>query len=760
MNVKTQTRPVLRRFSRALQTLSQTLNLEPEPLPEEAASFAAPTLAYLEANLFELRPSLQEEGLGNEREPEGKAKSKIPKRRDVANRKSKIEAVTFIEAQNRAEEVRAALRWLKARLVRDQMSAAEVALIARDLTSYRPFIEETAAEFGLPLHLREGLNLAINPAIAALMSLLALPLKDGPTGNWAYRPFLDAWRSPYFENLAPALISRRSVDHLSAAARQGLVLQGLEQWRAALTQLVKQASGQDDAPSPLADEEFVQPGHLSPAEARALQSAFETFVIRLTPLPHATLREYVTYVEDLIGEDPELERRETGEPRRSEKEPNADRSLGIVRRARLVPATAARDIAALRAFKDVLRGLVLASSFFQQNANPEGNSAGTESITYEHFYEELQGAVQGATYYLPPPQPPEAALPVLSVLNARGLSFRAVALLGLSEGEFPRSEREDVLLREEDRVALQQAGLDNLEPHLRGDEITFFYQAVTRAREKLLLCRPYLADDGQQWEPSPYWQQVRRLVAGAPLSHIRPEDPLPLSEVASPQELAQTLAQSGLTGLELTEYWSAPASARLRRCGTVLQARLAAEAKGPFEGDLSLLAERFSATYGPEHVWSSSRLEAYGLCPHHFWLGQDLALESRQPPEEGFDVFILGSMYHEILEEVYRQAGTAADREQLLELLPPIAKAVFDRAPAGYGFRPTPLWDMQRRELEQILAQTLIALAEATAGSTPLAQEQVFGMRDQPPLVLQRDGDEFRVRGFIDRVDQDADGRL
>ncbi len=718
-------RPALRRFTRALQALSRALSLEPQPLPEAPSASIAPALAYLEANLFELY---------------GRASVPHPASSD---------SVSFIETQNRAEEVRAALRWLKARLVRDQMSAGEVALIARDLTPYRPFIEETATEFGLTLHLREGLSLAANPSIAALMSLLALPLKNNPNGNWAYRPLVDAWRSPYFENLAPGL-TPRSADHLNTVARQGLVLQGLEQWREAFDQQLRRASRRSQTAA-LDDEEGYRPDYLSKDDILTLRMAFETFVTRLTPPAQTTLPAYVALVENLIGPDPELERDVDGEE-------SADPSLGIVRRARLAPATAIRDIAALRSFKDVLRGLVLAGSFFQQST--PGDPAESEAINYEQFYDELQGAVQGATYYLPPPEPLEAALPVLSVLNARGLSFRAVALLGLSEGEFPRAEREDVLLREEDRFALQQAGLDDLEPRLRGDELTFFYQAVTRAREKLLLCRPYLADDGQKWEPSPYWQQAQRLVTNAPVSHIRPEDPLPLREVASPQELAGTLTQLGLTRLELAEHWSAHDTARLQHSGRVLQARLATEAQGPFEGDLSALAPQFSAVYGPEQVWSSSRLEAYGLCPHHFWLGQDLALEPRQPPTEGFDVFILGSMYHEILEEVYRQAGAEVDSERLLALLPTVAEAVFDKAPAVYGFRPTPLWAMQRRELEQILAQTLVALAEATADSTPLAQEQVFGMKEQPPLLVQRDGDEFRVRGFIDRVDQDADGRL
>jgi len=73
--------------------------------------------------------------------------------------------------------------------------------------------------------------------------------------------------------------------------------------------------------------------------------------------------------------------------------------------------------------------------------------------------------------------------------------------MGLSEGEFPRQEREDVFLRESDRTMLRERGLP-LKTRLHGDEATFLYQAVTRARQKLLLTRPYLAQDGQPWEPS------------------------------------------------------------------------------------------------------------------------------------------------------------------------------------------------------------------------------------------------------------------
>src|SRR5262249_2719371 len=150
-----------------------------------------------------------------------------------------------------------------------------------------------------------------------------------------------------------------------------------------------------------------------------------------------------------------------------------------------------------------------------------------------------------------------------------GLSFRAVALLGLAEGEFPQAEREMPLLREADRAALSERGA-RLEPHVRGDELTLFYEAVTRARENLLIGRPYLADDGQAWEPSTYWRQLHRLLGQPQPLRVRPEDRLAGGAVAS---AAEWIEQG---------YDPAAIAPGL----TVFRARQAPRAAGPFEGEL------------------------------------------------------------------------------------------------------------------------------------------------------------------------------
>lgn len=770
-------RPAWRRFHRALRHVQQTLEIEPQPLPIPSPKVVPmtrdPHLRLLEENLFEGHASQATDDA------------------QIGDVVSTEPTVQLTEAQNRSEEARAALRWIKARLVQDGMAPHQVAIIGRDIGPYRLFLEETAREFGIPIHVGEGLRLATNPAVAALLSLLMLPLESSQDdGFWARRPVLDVLRNPYLQDVAPNIVGR-DVLRLEWIATKAHVVRGLDQWQDALTDWVgyierkveeasDQENGAEAAEAQQERDDDVEEGstgaQIDPAEASALQSAFMEFSQRIMPSGLSSPREYAAFVESIIGDEPAQSQINVADELALNKETEP---LGIASRAALNVDTAARDLAALRVLKEILRSMILASdSFFgeAQENNDSGNEPEPQSDiqpSYEQFILDLTGSVQGAVYYPPSTEGASmtSAVPVLSVLNARGLAYRAVAIIGLAEGDFPRGEREDILLREEDRAQLRQAGLDNLDTRLHGDEISFFYQAVTRATAKLLLTRPYLADDGEAWEPSPYWQEVVRLLQ-PDIAHIRPEDPLRPDAVSSPNELMRLLSQQKWTTEDdsgIKHRWiaeaelanlSPPEIERVLRNAAILHARLAEQPRGIFEGDLARVAAHLTTRYSADHVWSSSRLEAYGLCPLHFWLGQDLMLEARQPPQEGFDVFILGNMYHEILEEIYEQVETPATPDALLAFLPEIAEEVFDAAPQKYGFRPSPLWAMQRNELEQIMARTLAALGEATADLVPMKQEQVFGLEGALPLTVERDGDAFRVRGFIDRIDQDADGKL
>jgi ATP-dependent helicase/nuclease subunit B len=732
------------RFHRAQEAITSNLSIEPEAM--DSASMLSPAIANVEATLFEpvLASSMSLRG-GSRREASRSRRSNLPISKDVSVEEeiassltepalSAVEAVAprndieFIEAQTRAVEVRSALRWIKARSVRDGMKLNEVAVLARDLEPYRPFLEEIAAEFGIPLRIMGGGPLIENPAVAALLNLLSLPVND-----WKRRAVLDSWRSPYFDFSELGIDSREaSAAALDEISRAGRVVQGLSQWRESFETWGEKISIADE------DGEAMH----SVAYDEHIRVKFESFVEFLTPPSYADVKEYVAFVESLIGDDPALAPPPAGDRGGAE--------VRMVACARGNPATAERDVAALRAFKDVLRGLVLAESALTTTLQPLSSAAGTlpkASNDYADFFRDLHGAVEAATYSFAPESGPMAA----SVLDARGLSFQAVALMGLSEGEFPKQEREDILLRESDRATLREHGLP-LETKLRGDEATFFYQAVTRARQKLLLTRPYLAEDGQVWEASPFWAEVARLNGYQPKVRVRGE----VGELDSAEAASQ---------VEWVEASRDLQDSHIKNGIEALRARMNPVATGKYEGDTSTalrhvapsshsqddssvqgcdLSERFGAGYG----WSASRLESYGTCPFDFFVAYGLELEPRQEAQAGFDVRILGSMLHKILEMVYSGAA-----------LTDAAQKVFATAPKEYGFRPTGLWTQQQAELTRILERTIEELNKASQGFTPRRMEARFGM-GQPSLRLQTEIGEIRLHGYIDRLDAAPDGTL
>ncbi len=271
--------PAHRRFNRTRGRLEGALGIRAERLPGcpadpamACAGHFAPELARLEAHLFARGggPSTPA-GSGHRPETEEETAESGP-------------AVELIEASDRAAEVRAALRWLKARIVLDHIRPEETALLARSLLPYRPFVLQIAAEFGLPVRLVDGPPLRSNPAVAALLDLLGLtlPRAGGPALPW--RQVVEAWRSPYFDwaaypsagALEPVGITIEDAGRLDALARQARVIGGPEQWDDALQAAIERANVRGDEGDEIGEGR-------SPEEYDGLLTKFHRFVERITP---------------------------------------------------------------------------------------------------------------------------------------------------------------------------------------------------------------------------------------------------------------------------------------------------------------------------------------------------------------------------------------------------------------------------------------------------------------------------------------------
>jgi len=608
--------------------------------------------------------------------------------------------VTQLEARTTADEAREALRWIKAHIRRDGLRPQECAIVTPNPELYRPLLREAALEFGMPLRFTHGDPLPDAPGITALLELLTLPLLA-----WPRRGMLDALSSPYFD-LSPFGFNVEDTIALDELSLYGQIVEGLDEWSGALVRL---ASGDNGARRSY-DEATRWPNLPRGKAAQALLDALMAFSDRIQPPDSRTTREWVVWLEDLLEDVSFFQCCET-----------------------------ALDRTAALGFREVLRALVLGEAV-----------AGERKAAYGSFTLELRSALESA-YFETRLDWRQPSILVLQVLDSRGLRFKAAAVLGLSEGLFPEVEREDPFLNDSVREEL------SLESRLGREQTGLFYQVVTRADQFLLLTRPYLAEDGEHWEASPFWRAAGAMLADDP-QRVRSEEPRSLVDAGSPEELLFWGVRRGALPPQYKALQSRWEMLRLAR--DVLAVRQAREADGDHEGDLSSIIERIRKTYGSDHVWSSSRLESYGTCPFFFLSASALKLDPRDPPEPGYDAAQLGLVLHAVLEEVYPAVEDPTDTAAVLRALPDVAEAAFAEAPEKFGFRPTALWALEQQELLEILRVTIEALGEASEGWRPYAYEQVFGLQGKPDLRIELEGGYVRIRGVIDRVDRNAEGEV
>lgn len=606
----------------------------------------------------------------------------------------------LLEMRSQTEEVREALRWIKQLHVREGIPLTDCALFASNLAEYQPLLRMAAEEYGMPLHFIHPEPLLEAASIQSLINFLLLPQDDYKT-----RTLLNCLRSPFFEFGLDA----KALDGLEGISRRACIVIGREQWNSTWKLLEEKRNVTEEDPNEEYNRDDPAAGLDIPALKDALENIWRIFEATTTP---RSQREWVTWLNELLDH------------------------LGFYRLA-----INERDLEACGALGDALKALVMSESV-----------AGTRVIDYTQFLSDLQGTLQGARIDEPKEDRGNGLL-VGKIIEARGARYTAVVLLGFSEGSFPSVERADPFLDEELRHDL------GLEPMLGREQASMFHQALTRANDHLLITRPYLTGQGETWDPSPYWLACMRLLNKCAVQRISPDDPRPQSEAASSQELLfWSIRQDGLkypSDMNLAQRWQALEHAR-----RILVARRSKVPQGEYEGIVEALSPDLTNQYAPERTMSPSRLESYGTCPFKFYTENILKLEPKEPPELGLDAAQRGSIYHEILEKVYASAGSNRDAGQLITMLDDIAATVFLEAPLKQGFRPSPLWEVEKSESLEKLRATIQALEDLSAEWAPYSFEQQFGLENSPALSIDLDGERLLLRGKIDRVDKDSAGHV
>ncbi|MDR3313083.1 MAG: exodeoxyribonuclease V subunit gamma [Oscillospiraceae bacterium] len=332
---------------------------------------------------------------------------------------------------------------------------------------------------------------------------------------------------------------------------------------------------------------------------------------------------------------------------------------------------------------------------------------------------------------------------------------RAVFLLGLNEGVFPRVPSTEGLINDADRRRLEQAGLrlQDTAPLLLDMERLLVYHSFSSAREKLCLSWARRSAAGEELLPSPAVAHLRACFPALPVQDtllLAPMERLE-GESAGFALLCELWRGGGEVCAALRAYFTEQ-PAWVQRLGALERA---------YDHDTTALcigdAGAAEALFGRSMTLSASRAETYFSCPFRYFARYGLRAQPRR--EADFDPLFRGSAVHLILERLLLAEGVDA----LLALAPEQRRACLEREMDRYAAEflgaqalPERVHFLFRR-LREILGQVLERLlAEFSASAfRPVAYELVID-RDRPvqPLVIPLEGGgELRLRGKVDRVD-------
>ncbi|RCH66219.1 ATP-dependent helicase [Streptomyces sp. SDr-06] len=325
------------------------------------------------------------------------------------------------------------------------------------------------------------------------------------------------------------------------------------------------------------------------------------------------------------------------------------------------------------------------------------------------------------------------AVRVMTAHRSKGLEWSLVVVAGVQEGLWPDLRRRGSLL-EADRIGRDGLAEPLTPGALLAEERRLFYVAATRARDRLVVTAVKApADDGDQ--PSRFLTELGvepRDTTG------RPRRPLAVAALVA--ELRATTVDP-----EASDALREAAAERLGRLAALTdeEGQPLVPAAHPHrwwgleEPTRSQVPLRDRAV--PLALSGSALGQLADTCALQWFLGREVKADAPATAAQGF-----GNVVHVLADEV-ASGRTPADLAVLMERLDSVWDALAFDAP----WKSVQEKQNARAALERFLQWHTLD----RAGRTPVATEHGFD------VILEAGEYEVRIRGSMDRVEQDVEGR-
>jgi RecB family exonuclease len=369
---------------------------------------------------------------------------------------------------------------------------------------------------------------------------------------------------------------------------------------------------------------------------------------------------------------------------------------------------------------------------------------------------------------------------ILSLAQARGLTFEAVFVPGLAERIFPTAVRQDPFLGDRERRELNAVSKGALvlpeKAERLNEEALLFELARASAREELVCSYPRFEEGtGRERIPSSFLRFIEGYsidgAHGAGLDYERIPRGVPAArgaEILSAHELDFERVREyrdGSGSLPDNPFFSKGARLVRERWG----ARRFTAYDGVFSSKEAL--DELRAMLDEEgRRFAPTSLETYARCPFAYFLTRVLDIEATEEPERIISIGPLerGILIHKILARIF---GELKEKGLFpLGAAPPgevraIAARIIDRYLVSFpntgnvGF-PV-FWDMEKRLVRESVLRFLEEERLEADDFVPELFERSFGReRDRLDVPFECGGRTVLFHGRIDRIDTAGGGRF
>lgn len=389
---------------------------------------------------------------------------------------------------------------------------------------------------------------------------------------------------------------------------------------------------------------------------------------------------------------------------------------------------------------------------------------------------------------------------IVNLMAVRGVPFQMVIVPGMVEKAFPPLIRQDAILLDQERKALNRAlrGKEReplpLKAEARLDEERLLFRlTVGAATKRLILSYPRIEiGTGRERLPSSFILAAMEALASKSVDFDQVEKfpqfiRFPLSEIAvkTPEEALDEVEYDLSVGQEMTAAKRLSSLLYLREVSSFFEKGLRLEfsrwGKRTFtaydgildsEEALQVLSKRYSIF---KKSISPTQLEAYASCPYHYLLNVIMGVEALTEPEKEATISPLdrGKLIHDILYEFYsdlkkeRGVSLRLKQEDLKRLMETARKKFVEFEQTGVTGFPM-MWELEKRsmldslrdffkeELEEI--EFIPTYFEVRYGMKPYDFKE-SEISTEAPVLLNIGKNTLNLKGKIDRIDLTQDGK-